>query len=393
MVSQQFRALAVGLLLTTASVAGGSLAMTTTAEAAARPQVGKLLQQAIDLAKSGSTSAASSKVQQAEAVGGLTPGDQQAIAQVKSFIAAKSGSGATGSKAKFAADYNAGRYAQVVGPDAEELRKAAQYDAQAQLIVAQAYYLMGNYQQAIKLLSALSGETAQGLLMSAAHKSGDTVAEQKAAERLILGGQPKYWTYMLAGADATRGLTDHETLDIARIRLLTGNMRNAEDYQLAAELAIQYGLPTEASAIAQKGVDAKLLTDARSQRLVGLAKTNAAKYAANLANAMKAANASKSGDLLVKLGENLTGMGKAQDAINAIQAGIKKGVTDANDAQMRLGQAYLAAGHKNDAVQAFNSVKGDPKAEMVAHIWSLYARTGGTMQAAAAAPEKPGKKK
>jgi hypothetical protein len=252
---------------------------------------------------------------------------------------------------------------------------------------------MGNYQQAIKLLSGLSGETAQGLLMSAAHKSGDTVAEQKAAEHLILGGQPKYWTYMLAGADATRGLTDHETLDIARIRLLTGNMRNAEDYQLAAELAIQYGLPTEASAIAQKGVDAKLLTDARSQRLVGLAKTNAAKDAANLANAMKAANASKSGDLLVKLGENLTGMGKAQDAINAIQAGIKKGVTDANDAQMRLGQAYLAAGHKNDAVQAFNSVKGDPKAEMVAHIWSLYARTGGTMQAAAAAPEKPGKKK
>ena len=393
MVSQQFRALAVGLLLTTASVAGGSLAMTTTAEAAARPQVGKLLHQAIDLAKSGSTSAASSKVQQAEAVGGLTPGDQQAIAQVKSFIAAKSGSGATGSKAKFAADYNAGRYAQVVGPDAEELRKAGQYDAQAQLIVAQAYYLMGNYQQAIKLLSGLSGETAQGLLMSAAHKSGDTVAEQKAAEHLILGGQPKYWTYMLAGADATRGLTDHETLDIARIRLLTGNMRNAEDYQLAAELAIQYGLPTEASAIAQKGVDAKLLTDARSQRLVGLAKTNAAKDAANLANAMKAANASKSGDLLVKLGENLTGMGKAQDAINAIQAGIKKGVTDANDAQMRLGQAYLAAGHKNDAVQAFNSVKGDPKAEMVAHIWSLYARTGGTMQAAAAAPEKPGKKK
>jgi tetratricopeptide (TPR) repeat protein len=393
MVSQQFRALAIGLLLTTASVAGGSLAMTTTAEAAARPQVGKLLQQAIDLAKSGSTSAASSKVQQAEAVGGLTPGDQQAIAQVKSFIAAKSGSGATGSKAKFAADYNAGRYAQVVGPDAEELRKAGQYDAQAQLIVAQAYYLMGNYQQAIKLLSGLSGETAQGLLMSAAHKSGDTVAEQKAAEHLILGGQPKDWTYMLAGADATRGLTDHETLDIARIRLLPGNMRNAEDYQLAAELAIQYGLPTEASAIAQKGVDAKLLTDARSQRLVGLAKTNAAKDAANLANAMKAANASKSGDLLVKLGENLTGMGKAQDAINAIQAGIKKGVTDANDAQMRLGQAYLAAGHKNDAVQAFNSVKGDPKAEMVAHIWSLYARTGGTMQAAAAAPEKPGKKK
>ena len=84
MVSQKFGALAVGLLLTTASVAVGSLAMTTAAEAAARPQVGKLLQQAIDLAKSGSTSAANAKISQAEAVGGLTPGDEAAISQVKS---------------------------------------------------------------------------------------------------------------------------------------------------------------------------------------------------------------------------------------------------------------------------------------------------------------------
>ncbi|HEY8947544.1 MAG TPA: tetratricopeptide repeat protein [Rhizomicrobium sp.] len=392
MVSQQFRALAAALLLTTAGVAGGLIATTSIAEAAARPQVGKLLQQAIDLAKSGSTGAANAKVSQAEAVGGLTPGDQAAIAQVKSFIAAKSGTGATGARGKFNNDYNAGHYAQVVGPDAEELRKAGQFSGNDQLIVAQAYYLMGNYQQAIKALNGLSGDSAQALLMSAAAKSGDTEAEQRAAERLILSGQSKYWTYMLAGADATRGLTDHETLDIARVRLMTGNMRNAEDYQLAAELAIQFGLPTEASAIAQKGVDAKLLTDARSQRLVGLAQAAAAKDAANLPNLMKTANAAKNGDLLVKLGENLTGMGKTDDAINAIQAGIKKGVTNAGDAQMRLGQAQLAAGQKDAAIRTFNGIKGDPKQEMVAHIWSLYARTGGTMQTATQDSGKPGKK-
>ena len=140
-------------------------------------------------------------------------------------------------------------------------------------------------------------------------------------------------------------------------------------------------------------MEAKLLTDARSQRLVSLAQANAAKDAANLPNLMKAANAAKSGDLLVKLGENLTGMGKADDAINAIQAGIKKGVTDAGDAQMRLGQAQLAAGQKDAAIRTFNGIKGDPKQEMVAHIWSLYARTGGTMQTATAAQDKPGKKK
>jgi hypothetical protein len=392
MVSQQFRAVAAALLLSTAAVAGGMIATTTVAEAAARPQVGKLLQQAIDLAKAGNTGAASSKVSQAEAVGGLTSGDQAAIAQVKSFIAAKNGTGATGARGKFNNDYNAGHYAQVVGPDADALRKAGQFTGNDQLIIAQAYYLMGNYTAAIRALNGMSGDTAQSLLMSAAAKSGDTVAEMRAAERLILGGQSKYWTYMLAGADNTRGLNDHETLDIARVRLLTGNMRNAEDYQLAAELAIQFGLPTEASMIVDKGMDAKLLNDARSQRLVGLAKASAAKDQANLGNLMKQANAAKNGDLLVKLGENLTGMGKADDAVNAIQAGIKKGVSNAGDAQMRLGQAQLAGGHKDAAVRTFNGIKGDPKQELVAHIWSLYARTGGTMQTANTTPDKPGKK-
>ena len=34
-------------------------------------------------------------------------------------------------------------------------------------------------------------------------------------------------------------------------------------------------------------------------------------------------------------------MGRYQDALNAVQAGIKKGVTDKNTAQMALGFAYV----------------------------------------------------
>ncbi|HWA30922.1 MAG TPA: hypothetical protein VG867_07480 [Rhizomicrobium sp.] len=375
MVSQTFRALSAALLLTTAGVAAGALSVPVVAEAAgARPAIAKLLNDAVNLAKGGNTSAASAKLHQAESQGGLTSGDQQAIEQVKQYIAAKSGSGAVGSKAKFAADYNAGRYQQVVGPDADELRKAGQYDANAQLIVAQAYYLMGNYSEAIRLLSGMGGDTAQSLLMSAAAKSGNADAEMKAAERLILGGQSKYWPYMLAAADNTRGLDDHETLDVSRLRFLTGNMRSAEDYQLAAELAIQFGFPSEAAAMVKKGMDAKVLTDARSQRLAALAQSNAAKDVAALPAAVKAANAAKNGDLLVKLGENYWGMGKYDDAVSAIQAGIAKGVTSADDAQLALGIALVSAGKKDAAVKAFNAVKDD-KAKVVAHIWSVYART------------------
>jgi hypothetical protein len=107
--SHYLRTLAAALLLSTGAVALTATAFVSVAEAATRPQVGRLLQQAIDLAKNGNTGAATAKLHDAESVGGLTSGDQAAIEQTKSFIAAKSGSGATGSKGKFAVDYNAGR--------------------------------------------------------------------------------------------------------------------------------------------------------------------------------------------------------------------------------------------------------------------------------------------
>ena len=45
-----------------------------------------------------------------------------------------------------------------------------------------------------------------------------------------------------------------------------------------------------------------------------------------------------------------------------------------NNAQTRLGQAYIDAGQKDQAVRAFAKVKGTPNEELVAHLWTLYAR-------------------
>ena len=372
MKSQTFRALAAALLLSTGAVALSQTVFLPVAEAAgARPAVAKLLNAAIEDAKAGNLGGANAKLHEAEGVGSLTPGDQASIEQVKNYIAAKSGSGATGAAAKFANDYNAGHYAAVVGEDADALRKAGQFTGQNQLIVAQAYYLMGNYSSALRMLSGMGGDQALALRMSAAAKSGDSAAEMQAAEQLIGNGQTKYWTYELTSAEAAHGLTDHQNLDILRLRLATGMMRSAEDYQTGAELALEFGDNAGAVNFTQKGIAAKVLTDARSQRLAGLAQADAAKDAATLA---QQAAAAKTGDALVKLGEKYTGMGKGPDAVNAIKAGIAKGVTDADDAQIRLGQAYLAAGQKSDAIHAFNSVKtGNDQA--IAHMWALYART------------------
>jgi len=62
------------------------------------------------------------------------------------------------------------------------------------------------------------------------------------------------------------------------------------------------------------------------------------------------------------------------EAIAMIQTGMKKQLKDPNNAQIRLGQAYLAAGQKAEAKAAFAKVKTPEKDAMVAHLWTLAAR-------------------
>jgi tetratricopeptide repeat protein len=382
MYPKTLRAMAAALLLSVGTVGVATVISTTVAEAGVRPAVGNALKQAISLAESGSIGAAEAKVHEAESVGGLTGAENEAIARVKAYVEAKSPNSSTGAKAKFANDYSAGRYGAVVGEDADQLRKTGAFDYESQVVVAQAYYLMGNCEKSIPMLRDLSSgshasEQVLSVMYSAAYKCGDNDAMRSALERLVQSyNNPKYWSDLLQAAEGTKGLKDHQLLDIYRLRLLTNSLKTAEDYETSAELAIEFKSSTEAQTIVQKGLDAKILSGARDLRLLATAKAQAAADVAALPRTTAAANTAKTGDALVGLGEAYWGMSRYQDAVNAVQAGIKKGVADKDDAQLRLGMAYYGAGQKADAAAAFNAVpKGDDGIAIVAHIWTLYVHT------------------
>lgn len=383
MIAKTLRGVAAALLIGTAAVAAVSLSTATVAEAAGvRPQVGKPLQEAIALAKDGKSGAALAKVKEAESVGGLTAAERQVISQTKEYVAAKTGnfsggvSNATGAQAKFAADYNARRYHDVITTDADLLRKYNVLDFKSQLIVAQAYYLSGDYRGAIRHLNSMGdSDSVLSLKMAAAAKIGDTEAQRQAAESLVLRGQSKFWPYLLSAADNTRGLNDAETFGVYRIRFLTGQMRNAGDYSNATQIAILLDLPQEGLAIEQKGFDAKILSGQREQRLLSQAKTLAAAQAAQLPKIAAQANAAATGDPLIKVAEIYWGMGRYQDAADAAEAALKKGVKDENHAQTVLGMAYTSLKKSPQAARTFAKVKDDPKAQVVARLWSVYARS------------------
>ena len=54
----------------------------------------------------------------------------------------------------------------------------------------------------------------------------------------------------------TKGLNDHQTLDIYRLKLLHRHPdQRGRLYQLLAQLALQLGFAAEAAAVVQKGID------------------------------------------------------------------------------------------------------------------------------------------
>jgi tetratricopeptide (TPR) repeat protein len=382
MFSTKLRALATALLLSTA--AGFALAVSSPAQAAnVRPAVGAALNAAIHDATAGNGNAALEEIHKAEAVGSLTASEQQAIEQTKNYVAAKTGAGggAIGAKAKFANDYSAGRYSAVVGEDADALRKAGAFDGQSEVVVAQAYYLMHDYTSCMRYVRAMghASENTQELMMRCAYETHDESAMQEALEQLVVDyNQPKYWSDLLDSADRTSGLSNPDTLDVYRLRLLTGTMKAAaSDYEAATEIAIQLGFPTEAEAIAQKGLQLKVLDPGRGARLLSLAKTNAAADLAGLAKSEAAANASKTGDLSIHLGEDYWGMGRYQDALNAVKAGIAKSPTNPDEAQIRLGMVYIGLHQRDAAVHALSAVSKTAPAHTltIARMWSIYART------------------
>src|ERR1019366_7566236 len=156
MTASKARAVAAAFLLGAATVCGAGMILSIPAEAASvRPEVGNPLKEAQSLAAAGNYKAAMEKVNQANAVSNKDADEISIIAQMKQYIAVKSGDvsigGAVAAKAKFTNDYNARKYNDVIA-DGELLKKSGALDVASQQVVAQAYYLSGDKKGCIKYI-------------------------------------------------------------------------------------------------------------------------------------------------------------------------------------------------------------------------------------------------
>jgi len=370
-------------------------------------KVGKPLQEAMKLAQSGKLKPAMEKAKEADAVSGKTAFENFKINEVIAFIAVKSGDYASAAKAYEetlkggllpAADakdrvsqlvklyYQLNNYPKTIQYGSQYLKDGGN-DTSVAVLVAQSYYQQKDYAGGVEATQALirmasnAGQPIQEpwlqLLMNCQINSGKESDAIKTLEQLLEKYPSKqYWGSMLAYVQTHGGSSDRKNIEVYRLKLATGLLKDTEHVEMA-QLAMALGFPGDAKTVLDKGFSEKILGTGpnkdREQRLLTLAETNSVADKKSLPAFEKEASAAANGDADVKLGEAYLSYGESQKAIEAIRRGLKKGNVKAIDeANLQLGLALLDAKQSSEAISAFKAVPADSKLAPIARLWVVH---------------------
>lgn len=370
-----------------------------------RPDLAKSLNEAVDLGKNKNFQAALAKVKEADAaITDKTADEEFVVAKLIGQFSAQLNDNASAAAAfnralasnavpseerpqilgiVMAVNINAKNYDKAVSAG-EELQKLGKMNADQTTNLALAYYLKGDYPNALKTAKAAvdmqsagggkPSEQALSILQSAQVKTGDKTAARQTAEQLALGSNnPQSWAQLINLAER-KGQDNHQLLYLYRLRLAAGAMETAQDYEAAADLAKRLGFFAEARDILQKAIAAGK-SGGRMSSMLADAKAKAAGEERSLAALAKEASASKNGDKEIILGETYWTFGRYAEAEAALKSGLSKGgLKDTAGAHIMLGIALASQGKKDEAVQAFDKASSSANAQPIAHVWTLYAK-------------------
>ena len=189
----------------------------------------------------------------------------------------------------------------------------------------------------------------------------------------------EYWADAIRRVEGKPGFSERLLLDVLRLRRATGTLSGTPAYSTMAQLAMKAALPGEAKQVSDEGFTAGALgtgADAEQQRRL---RDAAAKQVVDdekqLAQSAKTGAAAKDGTALVNVGFAYVMMGQHEYGIPLMEQGmVKGGLRQPDDARLHLGIAYLAAGQKSKAIEAFREVGGTDGTADLARLWLIHAQ-------------------
>jgi hypothetical protein len=379
-----------------------------------RPEVGKPLQAAGTLLKSGKAKEALAEVRKADDVPNKTATEKLMIDRMRGAAAQRAGDNATAiqsfesalasgklSGAEQAQTAEALAFAYSQNKDwpktlqwAQKAQQAGGGSAQLKQLVTYAQSQSGDYSAVARDAAAAVSAAEQAgrkpneddllRLADAYERTNQPGPYGQTLEKLLLHYPKKeYWSTYLVRLQRKPGFSNRLALDVYRLQLASGNLTKANDYMEAAQLALQAGLPAEGKKIVEQGMASGVLGTGpeadRHKRLLDLAMKQDAEANAGIeAAAAEAANA-KDGNALVNTGYAYVTNGQADKGIAMIEKGIAKGgLKRPEDAKLRMGMALLKQGKsKAKAIQTLRSVQGADGTADIARLWAIVANQSG----------------
>ena len=398
--------------LTLAVVIGSITLPSAHAQEAVRPEIGKPLQAANALIKSGKFKDALTKIREVDSVSSKTANETYLIESTRGSAASGAGENETIIKS-FEAVVASGKAPAATQLKLVEALAGAHYRAKDYAATnkwASRYLREGGGNQQIRTLLIQSYFQAGDFANSAKESLADIQADEKAGrtpseEKLqllansylrqkntsgyiatiekLLNYYPKksLWADVISRLQRKPGFSDRLALDVYRMQLATGNLTATNDFMEMSQLALQAGFPGEAKKVIDEGYTTGALgkgADAeRQKRLRDLVEKRVAENQKVVTGTTDetSANAAKDGTALVTLGYNLFTSGQAPKGIGLMEAGIKKGdLKRPDDAKLRLGTALVMAGQKAKGVQVLKGVQGTDGTQDLANLWIIFAR-------------------
>ena len=230
------------------------------------------------------------------------------------------------------------------------------------------------------------------LLASANAKMKDMTAYSATLEKIVgLYPSDEYWTDLVRRVPSKPGFRPALMMDVYRLEAAALKQMEETEYTEMAEIALLGGFFTEAKQAMDAGYAAGVLgkgaNAAKHKALRDKATKNAADDAKTITSGDASAAAAKTGQPMVNLGWAYVTMGEFDKGIALIEKGVAKGgMKNAEDAKLRLAQAYAKAGRKDDAIKAFQQVKGNDGLSDIARYNILFLKGPAVASAAAPAP-------
>ncbi len=229
------------------------------------------------------------------------------------------------------------------------------------------------------------------LLAGSASKLKDTAGYTAAMERLVMAyPSHEFWTDLLRRMTNKTTFNDRLRLDGYRLQMMAAKEMETEEYLDMAERASLLGFFGEAKQVVDAGFTAGKLGTGKDAAKHKQFQDKTNKAAADDARTIDAGEAgalkAKTGTPMFNLGYAYVTMGQYDKGIDLMQKGIAKGgLKNPEDAKLRLGAAFAKAGKKDEALKAFESVKGTDGSADLARYWTMYVNAPAVTAAPAAA--------